>query len=300
MNKGQALMHAPDFFIVGAPRCGTTAMNEYLKRHPEIFISNRKEIHFFDTDLHTVPPRTEAEYLKLFELATDQKWVGETSVWYLLSDVAASRIKAFNPESRIIIMLRNPVDMVYSLHGRMLFHDNEDVEDFQKAFAMSNQRWQGPGVSYRCELPAKCLAYQEVGRFGAQAQRYYDLFDPSRIHIVVYDDFRADTPGQYQKILQFLEVEPTVVTDFKTINPHVKVRSRFLQSLAERSAGLSKPAGPWRRKISKAIWKINRKPTTRPTLSVDLRRNIQEHFRNDIHRLSDLLNRDLARRWLND
>jgi hypothetical protein len=109
-------MRKPDFFIVGAPKSGTTAMYFYLKQHPEIFMPERKELHFFGSDFfapHFV--RDLKDYLKFFEGADNKKRIGEASPWYLYSKRAAFEIKEFNPDADIIIMLRNPVDMMYSL-----------------------------------------------------------------------------------------------------------------------------------------------------------------------------------------
>src|SRR5882672_1680365 len=114
-------MRKPDCFIVGAPRCGTTAMYTYLGQHPEIFMSARKEPHFFGTDLSSPAlVRDEQQYLSLFAKAQNEKRAGEASVFYLYSQRAAREIHAFCPSARIIIMLRNPVEMMYSLHSRHL------------------------------------------------------------------------------------------------------------------------------------------------------------------------------------
>ena len=83
-------MKRPDFFIVGAPKGGTTAMNNYLRQHPQIFMSPRKEAHHFGADLYAPHwARDEAAYLALFAGAGDEKRIGEASVWYLLSQHAA-------------------------------------------------------------------------------------------------------------------------------------------------------------------------------------------------------------------
>jgi len=99
----------PNFFIVGAPKCGTTSMTEYLKQHPDIFIPEEKEPHYFGSDLeYPRITKTEAQYLRLFSEAQDERRLGEASVWYLFSQRAAQEIYEFNPLSRIIIMLRTP------------------------------------------------------------------------------------------------------------------------------------------------------------------------------------------------
>src|SRR5580692_5743985 len=107
----------PNFFIVGAPKCGTTALNHYLSAHPEIFMA-KKEMHHFGADLKFGSQffrRDRDEYLAEFAEGHGRKGVGETSVWYLFSREAAAELKAFNPEARVIIMLREPVEMVQSL-----------------------------------------------------------------------------------------------------------------------------------------------------------------------------------------
>ena len=117
-------MTKPDFFIVRAPKCGTTAMQDCLSQHPEIFMPEAKppfyrgkELHFLGSELRANRKIfTRDEYFSYFPKAKDEKRVGEATVWYLCSKRAAYEIKEFNPSSKIIIMLRNPVEMVYSCH----------------------------------------------------------------------------------------------------------------------------------------------------------------------------------------
>ena len=107
----------PNFFIVGAPKCGTTAFNADLKRHPDVFIPERKEIHFFGHDLKLDGERPSLEaYLALFAPSASRCAIGESSVFYLFSRTAADEIYSFNPDAQIIIMLRDPIDMVHSLY----------------------------------------------------------------------------------------------------------------------------------------------------------------------------------------
>src|SRR6266545_5937438 len=159
-------MRRPDFFIVGAPKCGTTALNDYLKDHPEIFISARKELHFFGSDLVFRGPRriTEQEYLSFFAPARHEKRLGEASVWYLYSQQAAAEIKAFSPAARIIIMLRNPVDMMYSLHSQRLYNGRETISDFAKALATEEmhgrKEWDRKGA-----LNAVGFSYREAATY---------------------------------------------------------------------------------------------------------------------------------------
>lgn len=135
-------MTRPNFFIVGAPKCGTTSLYEYLRSHPQVFMPEKKEPEHFSDDLdwrnvmlrHRVADRD--DYLSLFDPApAHAAAVGEASTWYLFSEAAAGAIHDFNPEARIIIMLRDPVKMMYSLHGQFLKDCNEVIEDFAQAIA---------------------------------------------------------------------------------------------------------------------------------------------------------------------
>ncbi len=113
-------MKKPSLFIIGAPKCGTTALCAYLANHPSVCFSEPKEAKFFHDDF-SVEHRlatTEEEYLKCFshQQASDQV-LAEGTVWYLFSQVAVRRILAFNPEAKFVVMLRNPVDLSHSLHG---------------------------------------------------------------------------------------------------------------------------------------------------------------------------------------
>ena len=126
----------PNFFIVGAPKCGTTALYEYLRPHPHIFMSKVKEPHFFANDLGTYPfIKTLEEYTRLFTDSNEQHVrVGEASVYYLRSATAIANIHQFNPHAKIIAMFRNPVEMVHALHSQLLYVSEESESDFETAW----------------------------------------------------------------------------------------------------------------------------------------------------------------------
>src|SRR3954468_20052709 len=106
----------PDFFLVGAPRRGTTALCNYLRMHPEVFVCSPKEPTYFGRDLAPKRFPTLESYRALFANTGSATRVGDGSVAYLASDSAAEEIHAFNPNAAILIMLRNPVELIYSLH----------------------------------------------------------------------------------------------------------------------------------------------------------------------------------------
>ena len=110
-----------NLFIVGAPKCGTTAWFEYLRTHPDIFFPPVKESCYFALDLPNFRlTRTEADYAKLFAGAGNKRIIGEASAMYLFSSTAAEAIHAHNPRSKILIFLREQEEYLPSLHTHFL------------------------------------------------------------------------------------------------------------------------------------------------------------------------------------
>src|SRR6187551_2293912 len=142
-------MRRPDLFIIGAPKSGTTSLYEYLEGHPEVFMSPVKEPGYFSGDVNREHrrrfsyPADEAKYLALFADARDEKRLGEASTRYILSPAAAAQVKDFQPDARIVAILRNPVEMIHSLHGELVSTGDEDITDFAEALAADHDRAEG-------------------------------------------------------------------------------------------------------------------------------------------------------------
>src|SRR4051794_4338919 len=116
-------MQLPNFMIAGAPKCGTTALYRYLQTHPQVFLTDPKEPHFYADDLagHREVP-TRENYLRLFDRVLPQHTaIGEASVWYMHSSDALQRIKAEMPQVRLVVMLRQPIDFLRSLHSDLVW-----------------------------------------------------------------------------------------------------------------------------------------------------------------------------------
>lgn len=293
-------MRTPDFFIVGAPKCGTTALNDYLKLHPEIFIPEKKESHFFGTDI-TSPfyMRDEEQYRALFSEARDEKRVGESSVWYLYSTRAAREIKDFCPEARIIIMLRNPVDMLHSLHSQFLYIGTEDMKDLEAALEAEENRKKGLHLP-KAAHAVKTLFYRDVAKYTQQVQRYLHVFGRESVHIIIYDDFKKDTGLVYRETLRFLGVSEGFCPEFKIINANKTVRSKtLLRILTDQPASLRLLARilvpcPLRPAVVQVLQRLNIQYIPRSPMDPDLRRRLQKEFAPEVEQLSDLLGRDLT------
>jgi hypothetical protein len=264
----------------------------------------RKELHFFGSDLAFASFRsrlTEAEYLSYFEHApASVDRVGESSVWYLYSERAPEEIKAFEPQAQIIIMLRNPVDLLYSLHSQSLYSGTETIEDFKEALIAEPDRRRGrrlpPGANY---TPA--LFYRDLGSYVDRVSRYLSVFDRDNIRIIIFDDLKADIKGVYEDTLRFLGVDDGFVPPFPIVNTSKRVRNRILSDVIW---GRSMPfVNRWardavpvrlRQRASEWMQRLNSRDVRRPPMDAELRRELQVEFAPEVERLSELIRRDLT------
>jgi hypothetical protein len=295
-------MKRPNFFIVGAPKCGTTSLAEYLAEHPQVFMCPRKEPNFFSSDFPTHRlAKTIEDYLALYAGAqADHKAVGEASVWYLYSKVAAKEIHAFAPDAHIIIMLRNPVSMIQSLHNEMVCNFAEPEGDFLTALDMEADRREGRGkVGANRVFDPSTLLYSEVARYSSQVKRYLDVFPAGQVRIIIFDDFVADTKAQYDQTIEFLGLDPDGRNDF----PRVNVREAFrwpwlagvvfriwrMGSVIKHRLGITTSSNVWKRlRIALSS------PSESKGISPELRARLADTFRDDVRQLSELLGRDLT------
>jgi hypothetical protein len=296
----------PDFFIVGAPKCGTTALAEYLSRHPNIFMA-RKEMHYFGRDLEfgaQIYRRDRAEYLKEFAAGGERARAGEASVWNLYSTQAAAEIKAFNPRARIIIMIREPVEMIYSLYHQFRVDGNEHLPTFEQALAAQEDRRAGRRVT-RHTYFRKGLLYMETARFTEQIRRYFKIFGREQVQVVVYDDFASETSAMYARVLDFLGVEAVSNPGpFPVINGSQVVRLRFLRNLLSDPLvrGTLVATHSWMparlfsamQTVESWFMQYNSRPARRAPMEAELRRRLQREFAPEVERLSQLLGRDLT------
>jgi len=299
-------MKQPSFFIVGAPKCGTTALCKYLNRHPDIFIPALKELNFFDLDIKSNKKASNLqEYLNFFAEG-EGKVCGEGSPTYLRSEKAAQEIFNFNPDAKILIMLREPVSLLYSLHSQNLYNgSSEDIKDFKLALAAESDRKLGKRIPKICVNPQD-LYYRDVVKFSEQIERYFNVFGREKVKIILFDDFQKDLNKIYQEVLVFLDVNPNFETAFQKINSNKQVRNTTLQQLVKRPPTKLLEFGKYfiplpREKrrallegIKEKLKKLNTKRTSRPELDEEFRKQLQQEFAPEIERLSQLIDRDLT------
>lgn len=293
-------MKRPDFFIVGAFKAGTTALYEYLRAHPQVFMSVPKEPMYFGRDLTPRYRRmTEDEYLALFRDAADDQRAGEASPWYLYSTSAAREIADFQPGAQAIVMLRNPVDVMYAQHGQLVFNRREDLTDFAAALDAEEQRRRGERIPAGAIRP-EALFYRHSVRFTEQLRRYVDVFGRDRVRVIVFDDLVADPRAVYRSTLEFLRVDPTVEVDLSVYNPSRRPRSGVVQRL------IFTPPGPLRglvgrlrrvplaHRLRDALVSANSRRQARDEMEPALRRLLSEEFAPQVAELGELIGRDLS------
>jgi hypothetical protein len=295
---------SPNFFIVGAPKCGTTALYRYLRPHPGVFMPKIKEPHFFARDLDSYPRiKSLEDYRGLFMSARPEHLaVGEASVYYLRSTVALANIRAFNPEARIIAMFRNPVEMVYSLHSQLLFMREENEPEFERAWRLQERRRQGLDLPPRVRSP-QLVQYAEIGRFGTQVQRVLASFPADQVKLILYDEFAASPRVVYDDVLAFLDLPHDGRSEFPRINENKRARLSWLSELYRKPPvtlhrafrGLKRALGSETvTAVRNRIVDLNTARAGRDPLSPELRAELVDTFREEVALLGRIMGRDLS------
>jgi hypothetical protein len=284
-------------------------LSDYLSQHPDIFMA-RKEMHHFGNDLHFGKQfyrRDRRAYLAEFEDCNGQARAGESSVWYLLSKLAAAEIKAFNPDARIIIMVRKPAELLSALYNLFRCHGCEDLPTFREALAAENDRREGRRIGRRVYF-SQGLLYHEAACFTEQIRRYFDVFGRERVHVIAYDDFANRTTRVYGEVLDFLGVDSARIPDsFPVINGNVSaktvrntmVRNLLTDPLVRGTAvalcsRLPRPILTALQKAESRLTQMNYRHAERPPVDKDIQEQLCIEFTPEIERLSELLGRDLT------
>jgi hypothetical protein len=276
-------------------------MWSYLGKHPDIFAAG-KEYHFFGSDLaYRNQQRPDSQsYLAYFGRATDERYVLDASIGYLASKRAAAEIASYAPDSRIIAILRNPIDMMHSLHSELLFQGDEDVDDFAEALSLEGARQRGERIPEACQS-IWALFYREVAHYSEQLIRYFDAVGSERVHVVVFDDLKDDTAGSYRAVLEFLGIDPTFQPDLPVVNANKVARSERMVKLLRSPPPIVRRLGRMavhnqnvRRSLGGRLQSLNAGRQPRQPMDADLRRSLESEFRSEVATLGQLLGRDLS------
>jgi hypothetical protein len=304
-KQGKITEFPPSFFVVGAPRCGTTAVSKALSDNPGINFSKPKEPHYFLEPRPGMSPEDlRQQYLSRYhqDLTADHQAIGDGSVSYLYSPEAILRALEFDPRAKFIVLVRNPVEMMRSYHSRMLFQLDEDVEDFARAWDLQEDRAAGRNIPKRCR-DARLLQYGFLGKLGMHLERLFEVAGRERCHVIVFDDFVENPRAVYLSALEFLGVDDDGQVSFKRKRGTTGFKYRWLQQFvmnpppwAFRLLSISNARMLKRLKgLRKRIKTMNSSDgKQRQILTEEMRTRLREYFAEDVAKLSLLLSRDFS------
>lgn len=289
----------PDFYILGAPKAGTSSLAQYLDDHPGIFVSKPKEPRYFADDFADRPITDEQVYLDLFVEADDGAILGEATTDYLVSEVAVDRILAVRPDARFVVMLRNPIEMAPAMHAQERKNGYETIADPAEAFDAIERRKAGRDLPALCNEP-KRLFYDDRCSLGAQMERLKRKVAADRLHVIFMEDFAAETERVYRETQAFIGIETFEPRDFPVVNQrhHIKhpamIQLWKLGKTAKDRLGLKTNLGL----LSKVqALGLSSEPSAPSENRQAFRSVLRDHFEADILRLAEITGRDLGP-WL--
>lgn len=286
---GGAPLHLPNLYIVGPPRSGTTSLQRWLAAHPDVGRSELKEPLYHAADLatpHRIADR--AEYLALFAALDANRYRVDATPWYLYSREAAASIRTMAPDAHIVVMLRDPAEMLASLHSRHVLVGLESEQDFARAV------FTGPAREDPSEF-RRSLDYLAVGRIGQQVSRYVAQFPSEQVHFVEVAAMASRPESVHLELLGALGLDPIPLDTYEALNEGRVVRNRAVAWVSATVAGRRR-SNRVRRGVA---WRMARMASTpgREALSTDVRRRVKAALAGDIRELEEITGRDLSA-WL--
>jgi hypothetical protein len=296
-------MTMPNFLIIGAAKSGTSALYEYMKQHPQIYMSPVKEPNFFALEGEKLdfqgPGDQEAiarwsttsieAYRMLFQGASNQLAIGEASPLYLYSPKAPHRLRHYAPEMKLIVILRHPVERAYSAFLMMIRDGREPYDSFAQALQEEDSR-----IRNKWE---HIWHYKSMGFYYNQLVRYFEIFDREQISIYLYEDLKKNPIGLLRDVFRFIGVDETFMPDM-TSRPNISglPRSTLLFSLLNRRNPIKTAVRPFlphglRKRI---LTYVDERNLIKPPLPTEVWKHLIEEYRQDIVNLQNLIQRDLS------
>jgi hypothetical protein len=280
------MRRAPNLFVVGVARAGTTSLSHYLDQHPDIFMSPVKEPYFFSSYHPDWVPvsQTLFSYLSLFAGATTEKYLGEASPAYFWDEDSPQAIKDASPDARIIISLRDPIKRAYSEYLLL----RRSTEEWRSTFAEAVDEEMALDPSDRGVHPQ--YNYVDRGYYAARVERYFDLFGTDRVHVLFFEDFVKSTRDEMRRVFDFLQVDSEFARSIAIVPqnqggaPRNRLAALLLYSKRLRTLGrLVVPAGG-RPRVERSLMQRGRMDVDDNT-----RHRLYALYADDWKRLRDLL-----------
>ena len=278
-------MRKPNFFILGAPKCGTTSLAAWLSEHPDVFMTDPKEPNFFNSDRNYRKRISPEEYENLFAEASRQHHViGEASPSYLSSRAALPAILGYAEDPRFVVCIRNPVDMTVSLHGQLLRMGFENEIDFEKAWHLQNTRAGGRAVPILSQNEGMYeFQYRDICLLGSQIDQLYRKVSRETVFVLLQEDVQANPRGEYLRVLNFLEVPDDGLKTFFVHNAAKRLSVRFARLMM--ATQFKRLLRPFKDRLER--------PGGKSTVSDSFRLELARTFRDDVLLFQNLIRRDL-------
>ena len=286
-------MALPNLFIVGAAKSGTTSLHNYLHQHPDVFMCSPKEPHYLinqEIGINRIPVGITnfIEYTDLFSEGEDKKYRGESSVMYLMyPEIVIPKIKnQFGEDSKIIIMLRNPVERAYSGYQHVKRYNVMESLSFEQALEKSENRYHNTSNM----TPAS--RYLELGMYFEQVKIFIEEFD--NVHVIIYDDYKNDFSSEMDNVFKFLDVDAFKVnTEEKYMVGGWEWKNKKTKALLMSSNRLKTllkivlPSQILRTFIRKKIMEYSISKT--PKINENTRKYLCKYYAQDVKKLSKLI-----------
>lgn len=288
----------PKFLCVGGAKCGTTSLYEYLKQHPEIFLPAQKELHFFsypELSQNTNGPgmkhvlkdliKDKGGYYKQYRTSDKNKVSGDISPSYLIYPKSIERIKKMLGDPKIIIMLRNPVERVYSQYLHLRRAAREDLT-FEDALEAENARIDaGWGDMWH---------YKSSGFYSKYVSSYVDAFSIDNVHIILMDDLKSDPKRIISSVFDFIGVDSSIEVNLgEEYNKSALPRSKFIARMTEANyfTSIAKKVIPRNlgASIKRKVQNLNL--GDKPIMNTETLENLKQFYKDDIRELEAIIER---------
>lgn len=295
-------MKKPNLYVVGAGKCGTTSIYHYLLQHKDVYLSTRrKELNYFSTKYMTIPfqgPGGEDfekkdlifeidQYEDFFSGQTSERVIADISPMNMIYYGCAKDIYAYNPEAKIVMILRNPVDRAFSTYMHLRKTLKEDIDDPVEAILKSSERKEQNYIPF--------FDYVGVGKYSSAVNEFITVFGRENVKIFFFEDFKEDPNKIMEELCEFAEIEKIKFDTSEKFNMTGEPKNRFFQKMVllcgeGRLLWLKKLLGKeCTRKISMIVRKYKNKNLVRKTLSEEQRKVLYPVFEEDIHKLEQIL-----------
>lgn len=313
-------MNSPNFFIIGVVKGGTTSLYNYLQQHSDVYFSPIKETNFFsrfDIDesklikeyasdikinlkkyfangmkevVHIAHIKNIKDYNSLFSQVNNEKVIGEISNSYTICPQAVEEINKFNPNAKLLIMLRNPISRIWSQYlmnlreGKTL--EKDFIKEIEKDYKKKDKGW---GVNHQ---------YLELGLYYEQIRKVLKYFPKEQFKIMFFEDYVNNSESVIHEICNYLEIDPNQNIDFKDRHNAASLpRSKAVNVFLVKTGLLKQLKNLFGREMRQKLKGLLYSTNNIPKIKAEQRKYLIDFYQKDVENLSSLLNVDLIKKW---